>query len=79
MQNIKPLVLFINNIAPLYRKNVWTKYLESEKIELHFFYGKENHSGIKTIEFDKGDLKKFKNRVHIIKNFYISKYSNGLN
>jgi glycosyltransferase involved in cell wall biosynthesis len=73
MQNIKPLVLFINNIAPLYRKNVWTKYLESEKIELHFFYGKENHSGIKTIEFDKGDLKKFKNRVHIIKNFYISR------
>lgn len=71
MQNNKPLVLLINNIAPLYRKNVWIKYLQSQKMELHFLYGKEKFSGIKTIDFNEGELSTFKNRVHSIKNFYV--------
>lgn len=73
MPQKKPLVLFLNNIAPLYRTSVWTKYLESKTMELHFFFGKENNSGIQTIDFEADNLLKFKDRVHSLKNTYIKK------
>lgn len=71
--NKKPLVLFINNVAPLYRRNVWGKYLKSSKMELHFFFGKQKYGGIKTIDFSKGELRQYRDRVHDIKNVYFLK------
>lgn len=74
MSNKKPLVLFLNNIAPLYRKNVWTKYLESEKMDLNFFFGKESSSGIKTINFNEQKLRPHAHKINILKNVYIKQY-----
>lgn len=74
MSKKKPLVLFLNNIAPLYRQNVWTKYLESEKIELHFFFGEESSTGIKTIDFNEHQLKPHAHKINILNNFYIKQY-----
>jgi len=74
MSNKKPLVLFLNNIAPLYRKNVWTKYLESEKMNLNFFFGKETSSGIKTINFNEQKLRPHAHKINILKNVYIKQY-----
>ncbi|MDO6472184.1 glycosyltransferase [Maribacter sp. 1_MG-2023] len=74
MSKKKPIVLFLNNIAPLYRQNVWTKYLESEKMDLNFFFGKESSSGIKTINFDEHKLKPHAHKINILKNIYIKQY-----
>lgn len=71
MAKKKPLILFVNNIAPLYRESVWVKYLESKHMNLQFFFGKKSYGGIKTIDFSKKKLSKFSDRVHFLNNTYI--------
>lgn len=68
-----PLILFVNNIAPLYRESVWVKYLESKQMNLHFFFGSKSYGGIKTIDFNKKQLSKFSDRIHLLNNTYLKK------
>ncbi|KPM30360.1 Glycosyl transferase group 1 [Croceitalea dokdonensis DOKDO 023] len=71
MAQEKPLVLYVNNIAPLYRKNIWSKLVQSNNMELHFFFGKNRFDGIKTIDFSHDSFKGKTNRLHEVKNYYL--------
>lgn len=64
-------ILLFTNIAPHYRKALWTKLLGEESFDIKIYFG-ENRSGIKPIDFER--LKpRLKQNTHKIKNFYFKR------
>ncbi len=62
-------VHYITNIAPLYRKNLWKRILESQSIKTTFFYGK-GKSGIKEIAINDDYFKDYSDQFKIIENVW---------
>ena len=58
------------NIAPLYRKDLWTVLLNSKKYEFHFYSGIDDSSGIKKMDIA-NIFRNKKNQFHPLKNIYL--------
>lgn len=67
---MKKNVAIITNIAPLYRLPLYSKILNNKNYNCHFYLGKDNHSGIKQIDFENENIVKFQNLTHFLKNIY---------
>jgi glycosyltransferase involved in cell wall biosynthesis len=65
-------VYFFTNIASHYRSLLWSKVLNSDAFEFHFFYGKNNSFNIKEIDFSKEQFKQNQNKLHQLQNFWVS-------
>lgn len=68
---MKPLIYYVTNIAPLYRKKLWATLLESEHFEIINFFGENTSSGIKAIDLDEGVFAQNSSRLRPIKNIWI--------
>lgn len=62
-------IYFFTNIAPHYREALWQKILENHNYEFHFFYSRNNKSGIKLIDFSQSKYKGYQNKLHLIRNY----------
>jgi len=68
---MKPVIYYLTNLAPLYRKKLWETLLESDFFNLHILFGKNSTSGIKTIDFDGPIFVKNKSKLKPLRNFWI--------
>ena len=66
-------VFVFTNIAPLYRKALWLKLLNSEKFKFHFVFGKQKYSGIKEININTEDFIPYKNQFYVIENYFFKR------
>jgi len=69
ISEMKKLYIF-TNIAPHYRKTLWTKLLNQSAYKTHFFYGSNPNSGIHSIDFSTKEFSHYKNQLHQLKNFW---------
>lgn len=64
-------ILIITNIPPLYRKSLWLEFLKNKEFKFTFLYGSNLISGIKEINFEGEEFKKFSKQLNEVSNFYI--------
>lgn len=67
-------VLFFTNVFPHYREALWEKLVSSKDFELHFYFSNISKFGIKVGEYKSNRFLDYKDRFHIIRNYYIGKY-----
>jgi len=66
------IVHYITNIAPLYRRNLWLRFLKARDLDIKFYFG-SGKSGIKEIDFTNQEFKKYQNHIIKIKNIWFKK------
>lgn len=59
------------NIAAHYRSLIWSKLLNANEFDYHFFYGKNNSLRIKEIDFTEPKFKQQEHKLHQLKNIWI--------
>jgi glycosyltransferase involved in cell wall biosynthesis len=66
-------IYIITNIAPKYRTLLWKVLLSNAKYRFYFYHGSEETSGIQPVKFNEAETPEYRDRVKILKNFYIRK------
>lgn len=67
-----PQIKYITNIAPLYRKNLWSALLKNPKFNIQFYFGHGNN-GIKEMNFDSENFKPHVSKINFLKNIWLNK------
>jgi glycosyltransferase involved in cell wall biosynthesis len=69
----KDKIYNFTNIPSHYRGLLWEKLLNFSFFEYHFFFAIKNKLNIKEIDFERESFKKYSDRLHIIKNYWLKK------
>lgn len=67
------IIYNFTNIPSHYRGLLWSKLIESNFFEFHFFFAKNNKLNIKEIDFNTQVFQNKKERLHAIKNYWLKK------
>jgi len=66
-------VKLFTNIASHYRKAIWSRLLESPKVDIDIYFGSNQYLGIKSIDLTKKPFSDHQDRIFQLKNIWIKK------
>lgn len=71
MKNVYKIYLF-TNIASHYRESLWIELLKSDSFSMHFYFGKNNPTNIKSIDLSNPSYDKYSRFLHGISNSWLN-------